>query len=260
MVKVKKIKVCLYNFVILLTLTMLLACSSKKYKNYQTTISLLNINDSISTDNKIQSFIEPYKKHINKDLDSVLAFNPITQDKSKGSWETNIGNLFSNVTLELTRPIFKKRENKTIDFCILNHGGIRAIIPAGDVTSRTAYEIMPFENSVMVIGLTGQEVIELANYILTEKKPHPLEGITIKTNTDYSTVLSVEINDIPLEENKIYYVVTSDYLANGGDNMSFFKKSSIKYDLDYKLRNVFIDYFKKTDTLPNITTKHVINE
>ena len=42
--------------------------------------------------------------------------------------------------------------------------------------------------------------------------------------------------------------------------MSFFKKSSIKYDLDYKLRNVFIDYFKKTDTLPNITTKHVINE
>ena len=119
---------------------------------------------------------------------------------------------------------------------------------------------MPFENSVMVIGLTGQEVIELANYILTEKKPHPLEGITIKTNTDYSKVLSVEINDIPLEENKIYYVATSDYLANGGDNMSFFKKSSIKYDLDYKLRNVFIDYFKKTDTLPNIATKHVINE
>ena len=260
MVKVKKIKLCLYNFVILLTITMLLACSSKKYKNYQTTTSLLNINDSISIDNKTQSFIEPYKKHINKDLDSVLAFNPITQDKSKGSWETNIGNLFSNVTLELTRPIFKKRENKTIDFCILNHGGIRAIIPSGDVTSRTAYEIMPFENSVMVIGLTGQEVIELANYILTEKKPHPLEGITIKTNTDYSKVLSVEINDIPLEENKIYYVATSDYLANGGDNMSFFKKSSIKYDLDYKLRNVFIDYFKKTDTLPNIATKHVINE
>lgn len=239
---------------------MLLACSSKKYNNYQTSAELLNINDSIPLNSKIQKFVSPYKKHINKDLDSVLAYNPITQDKSKGQWETNIGNLFSNVTLELSRPIFQKRENKTIDFCILNHGGIRSIIPAGNVTSRTAYEIMPFENSVMIIGLTGKEVLELANYILAEKKPHPLEGIVIKTNEDYSKVLSIEINSLALDENKVYYVATSDYLANGGDSMTFFKNSTIKYDLDYKLRNLFIDYFKKIDTLPNITTKHVVTE
>ncbi|WP_320814993.1 5'-nucleotidase [Flavobacterium sp.] len=260
MVKVKKIKIYLYNFVILLTLSMLLACSSKKYNNYQTSAALLNINDTILLDSKIQKFVNPFKEHINRDLDSVLAYNPITQDKSKGQWETNIGNLFSNVTLELTRPIFKKRENKTIDFCLLNHGGIRAIIPAGNVTSRTAYEIMPFENSVVVIGLTGKEVLELANYVLTEKKPHPLEGIVIKVNEDYSKVLSIKINNIDLDENKIYYVATSDYLGNGGDNMIFFKNSTIKYDLDYKLRNLFIDYFKKVDTIPNITTKHIITE
>ena len=63
MVNVKKKKYYLRYFVILLTLTMLLACSSKKYKNYQTTISLLNINDSISTDNKIEnSVLESIKK------------------------------------------------------------------------------------------------------------------------------------------------------------------------------------------------------
>lgn len=239
---------------------MLFACSSKKYNNYQTSAVLLNVNDSIPLDGKFQKFINPYKEHINRDLDSVLANNPLTQDKSKGQWETNIGNLFATTTLELSKPIFQKRENKTIDFCMLNHGGIRAIIPAGNVTSRTAYEIMPFENSIMVIGLTGKEVLELANYVLVEKKPHPLEGIVIKTNADFSKVISVEINNIPLDENKIYYVATSDYLANGGDSMNFFKNSNLKYDLDYKLRNLFIDYFKKVDTLPNITTKHVITE
>ena len=239
---------------------MLFACSSKKYNNYQTSAVLLNVNDSIPLDGKFQKFINPYKEHINRDLDSVLANNPLTQDKSKGQWETNIGNLFATTTLELSKPIFQKRENKAIDFCMLNHGGIRAIIPAGNVTSRTAYEIMPFENSIMVIGLTGKEVLELANYVLVEKKPHPLEGIVIKTNADFSKVISVEINNIPLDENKIYYVATSDYLANGGDSMNFFKNSNLKYDLDYKLRNLFIDYFKKVDTLPNITTKHVITE
>ena len=46
----------------------------------------------------------------------------------------------------------------------------------------------------------------------------------------------------------------------GGDNMTFFKESSIKYDMDYKLRNMLIDYFKKVDTIPNITTEKIILE
>jgi hypothetical protein len=43
--------------------------------------------------------------------------------------------------------------------------------------------------------------------------------------------------------------VTSDYLVNGGDNMLFFKKSVEKYDLDYKLRNIIIDYFKENKVI-----------
>ena len=39
--------------------------------------------------------------------------------------------------------------------------------------------------------------------------------------------------------------MTSDYLVNGGDNMLFFKKNVVKYDLEYKLRNIIIDYFKE---------------
>jgi regulator of replication initiation timing len=42
----------------------------------------------------------------------------------------------------------------------------------------------------------------------------------------------------------IYYVGTNDYLSNG-DNMNFFKKGVQKFDLQYKLRNILIDYFKE---------------
>uniref|UniRef100_UPI004048F816 5'-nucleotidase C-terminal domain-containing protein n=1 Tax=Flavobacterium sp. TaxID=239 RepID=UPI004048F816 len=260
MVKVKKLKVCLHYFVILLTLLIVTSCSNKIYKTIDTESTLLPITDSLSPNNILETFITPYREYITKDLDSVLAFNPISQDKSKGKWESNIGNLLANATLQLSNPIFKSRENKPIDFCMLNHGGIRAILPAGNVTTRSAFEIMPFENSVIIIGLTGLEVKELATYMLNEKKPHPLAGITIYTNADFTEIIKIEINGVALADNQMYYVATSDYLANGGDRMTFFKNSTIKYDLDYKLRNLFIDYFKSVDEIPNNTTKHIITE
>ena len=63
----------------------------------------------------------------------------------------------------------------------------------------------------------------------------------------------------PIEDNKMYFVGTNDYLYEGGDNMTFFKKG-LKYDLDYKLRNILIDYFKEVDTIripnnPRITVE-----
>lgn len=258
MVNVKKKRINTSYFVILLTLITLVSCKTLKTNVYKVDGKRININEQYTSNLEIENFITPYRNHINNDLDSILAFNPVTQEKSQGKWQTNIGNLFAETTLLLSNPIFKKRENKEIDFCLLNHGGIRSIIPKGNITTRTAFEIMPFENSVMVVGLTGTEVKSLAAYFLKEKKPHPLAGLTIFTDTDETNVIDLLVNGKPIEDTKIYYVATSDYLANGGDSMNFFRDSTIKYDLDYKLRNLFIDYFKSVDTIPNITTERVL--
>lgn len=261
MVKVKKKKAILSHFVFLLTFFLLISCQSKKDLVYEIKTSQININENADNDDTtIENFVAPYRDHINEDLDHILAYTPIDQDKSKGEWETNIGNLLAKATFDLASPIFKQRENKTIDACMLNHGGIRAVIPKGNVTTRTAFNIMPFENSVMVVGLTGNEIQDLAQYMLEQKKPHPLYGIVIYLNKDATKVNRIEINNEPINLNQTYYVATSDYLANGGDSMVFFKNSTIKYDLDYKLRSLFIDYFKKVDTLPDLKTKHVIKE
>lgn len=261
MVNVKKKKYYLCYFVILLTFTLIASCKSKINHLQEIEGKQININDSFASDATIDAFVSPYKNHINKDLDSVLAYNPITQDKSKGKWETNIGNLFAQTTFQLASPIFEQRTGKKIDFCILNHGGIRAIIPQGNVSARTAFEIMPFENNIVIVELTKAQVFELAQFFIKYKKPHPLYNIKIYTNSDKIT--EIQINGKPLDnkldsDNTIYYVLTSDYLANGGDNMTFLSDSPFKYDLDYKLRNLFIDYLKKTDTLPNLTTKNIL--
>ena len=261
LVNVKKNTISFGFFVILLTFNLFISCkSTTSYQTIKIEGKKIGVTNEKGENEAIATYVKPYSDNINKDLNSVLAYCPETQDKSKGTWQSNIGNLLAEITFELGNPVFQKRENKTIDVCLLNHGGIRAVIPKGDVTTRTAFEVMPFENSLIIVGLTGKEIKTLAEYIIKEKKPHPLYGMKIHIDKSTLKINKIEINNQPLDENRIYYVATSDYLANGGDNMTFFKESKIKFDMEYKLRNMMIDYFKKVDTIPNITTEKIILE
>ncbi|WP_417941990.1 5'-nucleotidase C-terminal domain-containing protein [Flavobacterium sp. RS13.1] len=249
MVKLKKYNVFLKLFVIFLTFLFALSCSKKNYHLNKIEGKQLPITEKSNQTPEIENFIKPYRDHINKDLDSVLAYCPETLDKSVGKWQTNIGNLIADICLQNGNKVFKIREKKDIDFCLLNHGGIRAILPKGNVTTRTTFEIMPFENNLVVLALKGDQILEMTSDIIKQKKAHPLAGMTFTISKD-NTAKNIQIQGKPLDITKTYYVTTNDYLANGGDSMNFFLKATQKYDLNYKLRNVLIDYFKEADTIP----------
>lgn len=233
-------------FVLFLTLA-LSNCGTNQPVISSKTGTNIPITDAEKSVVEIEAVIEPYRNSINQDLSTVLAYAPHTFDKSKGKWQTDIGVLMADASLEKGNQVFKARENKTIDICLLNHGGIRAIIPMGDVTTRTAFEIMPFENSLVVATLKAEQILELVDYIIAEKKPHPLSGLSFEIEKGLAK--NIKVQGEPLDANRSYLVATSDYLLTGGDRMDFFKKSVYNYDLDYKIRNILIDYFKDTDTL-----------
>lgn len=249
MVNVKKYNSYLKLFILNLTLIVLITSCSQNYSLTKIEGKQVKVTEKSGEFATIENYISPYRNRINKDLDSVLAYCPETLDKSSGIYQTKIGDLMADVVLEKTRNIFKKRENKTIDICLLNNGGIRAILPKGNVTTRTAFEIMPFENTALVLELKGEQLLDIANFIILEKKPHPVSGITFTIDV-LNKVKNIKINNQDLQLDKTYFVVTNDYLANGGDNMVFFKKAIKTYDLNYKLRNILIDYFKEIDTIP----------
>ena len=247
MVKLKNYNVVLKHFVLLLTFTSLISCAEKKYSVTSIEGKQIAITAQNSEQTQIENFIKPYRDRIDKDLSLVLSNAPETIDKS-GEWQTPMGNFLSDITFDKSNVIFQLREKKSIDICLLNHGGIRTIISKGDVTARNAYEIMPFENSAIVVGLKEEQIMEMIDYLIAEKKPHPLKGLTFTIDKD-NQPKNILVDGKALDKNKIYYVVTSDYLVNGGDNMLFFKKGVEKYDLDYKLRNIIIDYFKENKVI-----------
>ncbi len=236
-----------------LILTFILTVSCSEQKQFITAIKGVEIpiSDTLKLDQTIEKYIKPYKEHIDKDLSTVLAFAPITLDKS-GTWQTTVGNLMADATLDHANRIFNARTSNNVDLVLLNIGGIRSVLPQGDVTTRTAFELMPFENKVIVAELPGSAILEMIDYIISEKKAHPLAGMTFtidKNNNPQEILIGGKTFDVY----KKYYVATSDYLITGGDRMYFFKKSIKNTDIDYKLRAIMIDYFKEQDTIPILT-------
>jgi 2',3'-cyclic-nucleotide 2'-phosphodiesterase (5'-nucleotidase family) len=238
---------------------LIISCAKPNYQLTTIEGKRIPITEKLSQTTEIENYINPYREHIDADLSSVLAYSPETLDKSGSTWQSPLGNLLADVTLQAGNKVFQLREKKSVDICLLNSGGIRSILPKGNVTARTAFEIMPFENSLVVITLKGEQIQELVDYFIATKKAHPIAGITFTIQKNNSAK-NIIIQGKPLDLNATYNVATNDYLANGGDNMNFFKKGIQKYDLEYKLRNILIDYFKEVDTIPVIKDIRITEE
>ena len=228
-------------------LSLFLSCDNSK-QLVNTKGENISISIEMPSDKSIEAVIEPYKINLDKSMNEVLSYAVDTYSKSDGDYNTAIGNLMADAVFELSAPILKSRTGYDLDIVLLNHGGIRSILPKGEVTTKSAYSLMPFENSVVVVPLKGSAIMEMTTYLKAFKRAHPISGVELVLNADNS-FRKILVGGKAVDPEKTYYVATNDYLYNGGDRMDFLKKSDTLYDMNYKIRNVLIDYFTKYDTL-----------
>ncbi len=240
----KEVKnICCKNIIFVIFITIYLFSCKSSYQKTSISGNKIPISDKITSNSSLDSIISPYKSEIDNDLNETISKINETLDKSKGKWQSKMGIFYADACLEMANVVFKKRYDKEIDLCIMNFGGIRSILQAGEINKRNAFEIMPFENSAVVCELKGEQIKEFVEIFIKEGKSHPISGISfsIKNNTG----IDIKIGEKELNEQTVYYVLTNDYLSDGGDNMEFFKKNLKAYDLEYKTRNILIDYFIK---------------
>ncbi len=240
------------HYVTFVTFAFLASCSTEPKTLTKIQGKLISVSPEVTENDSINTFISPFRNKIESELNKIIAYAPENITKTDGKYNTSLGNLMAKIVYEEANPVYKFRTNNEIDFVLLNHGGIRANISKGNITVNTAYEIMPFENSITVVKLKGSTVSKLIKFLIEAKKPHPIYGIQIALgkNSKESTVL---IQNKPFDENKIYNIATSNYLVNGGDNMSFFDERTETIDIEYKIRNAIIYHFKKYDTIVSKT-------
>ena len=216
---------------ILYIIIILLAACSPEY-----TLQSYN-NDVIGVQNEIDStilnIIRPYKHKIVEQMDEVLTYTK--SDLEKGKPQSTIGNFVTDLCLNYADA----------HLCVMNNGGLRTTINKGKINRRKLYELMPFENELVILELDQDDYIRLLRYIV-RKGGEPFSGIKITINQNYQ--LLSHSWPVDFRNGEKVKVLTSDYLANGGDSMTFFKGKK-QHKVGLKLRDAIIEYCKNTDTI-----------
>ncbi|MBC7556320.1 MAG: 5'-nucleotidase C-terminal domain-containing protein [Chryseobacterium sp.] len=197
------------------------------------------ISSELKDDRAFDAVIEPYKKKLAETMNAVISHTNI--DLSKNGDNGNLGNLLADYTFEGASDWAKNNNKHAVDAAVINIGGIRSTIGKGDVLLRQVYEVMPFENEVVVVKLKGSDLQGLFDYYAKTQKNNPISHLYIET--DAGKITTESINGEKINLTKDYYIATSDYLAFGGDNMNFFKKGEM-ISTGIKLRDLFIEKFK----------------
>lgn len=243
----------------LLGITLSSACSKATRISSVSTSSIELSKNVPAVDSPAYYLVAPYKMKMEKIMNEVLGQSDtsLTKDLPQGT----LGNFVADAVLKKTNDQYKPADNHPADVCLLNNGGLRAQLPKGNLTRGNIYELMPFENSVVILTLSGERTWQLFSS-LVEFNGAPFSGAEVKAKG--KKLLTLKINGKEFDKQQNYKVCTSDYLAAGGDKYDFFK-DPIKVDsLDYKLRDAIIDHIvdesKKGKTISSKKDGRIIYE
>lgn len=220
------------------------SCAKQTYQLANVgTFSNQQIDSILVADKEAFEMIAPYKKELDGEMSKVISYTEI--DLHKDGFNSPLANLNCDMILEETNLIYEKSHHQKVDMCLLNHGGIRRTFLKGNLTVKNVYELMPFENMAVVVTLSGKQVAEMIDYLSNTDKGHPISGLKFQAGN----LGSLQINGVPFNENRTYTIVTNDYLQKGGDQMNFLSSPVKLENLDVKLRDMMLDYFKKHDSI-----------
>lgn len=196
----------------------------------------IEMNDSITDESTAETIIATYRDSLDLTMNTVLVQNDVPL--TRGIPECTLGNLIADLLLE--RAQTELPDSILPDMCLINIGGLRVDLPQGDITVNKVFELMPFENELDIIKLSPEKMQAMLDY-LREKGGQPLSGmqLTIKANG-----YDCKIDGEPLDPTRSYYVVTSDYLADGGDKMYFFQEPEARFKTGIKIRDAIMDHFR----------------
>lgn len=220
------------KIVILLLISSIISCSpvyrpvALQYKEYRIS--------NTQVDSSLVRFLQPYSDSVNHSMNLVIA--QLANDLEKKQPEGTLGNLM----VDAVKSMAEKKYATNIDIAFVNTGGIRlSSIKSGPITKGKVFELMPFDNILVLQKLNGKILKELLDHI-AGRGGWPVAGMTMKINN--GKAVDILINGFPINENKIYTVAHSDYTANGGDNCTMLRAIP-QINNGYLLRDALLDYF-----------------
>lgn len=188
------------------------------------------------TDSLLAARILPYRDTLQRTMARVLAVS--AQPLEKKLPEGPLGNFVADACLAEANLIARE----PADLAIFNHGGLRRSLPEGNVTLGDVFELMPFDNELVILDLPGPLLREVLDFVATNGGA-PVSGVRLVIRAGRAE--SVFVGKEPLDTNRHYRVLTSDYLANGGDRFSQYARATGREELRVKVRDAIVQHLER---------------
>jgi 5'-nucleotidase len=212
---------------------------------------LFPVDNTVGRDAQVWELLEPYYIELQHtlDLDRVLgvALTDIKRFGSAGG-DSMLGNFVAEA-MQLRRGV-------ETDFCVTNSLGIRTDLQEGDVLLEDLYNVLPFENTISTMYLSGVEVQELLDYATQRSAGRgcssqvQVSGIEFTMNCRTGRAEDIVIGGQPINYGAIYEMATNNYMAAGGSGFDMLARNTTQVDTGISMRNAVIDYLAEHAVLP----------
>ena len=202
-------------YTLLIVMVLLVSCTPKPLVQHIAHIQANNMQvSSAKEDDQIDSVIAPYRQEVSQEMDVVIGTVASTMYKEK--MNGSLCNWVADAMYEEAKKIFPTN----VDFAIQNYGGLRvAEVGQGKITKGKVFELMPFDNMLVLVKMRKKDVENLCQRI-AEYGGWPISK-QLRITVQDSLAKEIFIHGAPLSESTTYYVAMPDYIANGGDTCPF---------------------------------------
>ncbi|MCR4826292.1 MAG: 5'-nucleotidase C-terminal domain-containing protein [Bacteroidales bacterium] len=187
--------------------------SAPKYK-YQYRMVQLDSTYDAKVNPKLAKYVAKKRAQMEKQMQVVIAHTDAELESF--ALESPLSNFLTDILLNESSKYVNDTTFDNLDLSMLNFGGIRTSMPAGDVTVGDLFRISPFDNYLTFIVLKGSE-LRRALGRFNDKFNAPYSGATIIYKNNKPVKITVQGK--PIEDNRLYKLVTLNFISDGGDKL-----------------------------------------
>jgi 2',3'-cyclic-nucleotide 2'-phosphodiesterase (5'-nucleotidase family) len=223
------------------------------------------VDASIPDDPPVDKMLAPYSPKV-RELEVVIG-NLKGELKKGGAGSGSLGNFVTDGM----RAQASVKTGKPVTVALMNGGGMRRNnIGEGELKARDIFELLPFENALITVELTGEQLTKLLQLIVAGREAQSGARITYKTNADKSSEMeSARLRDAngdkEIDPNAIYTITTIDYLYRVGGRYVILQQGKNMKELGITLRDAIINYVKSEtaagrDIKPNLDGRFIFDK
>ncbi len=224
------------------------------------------VDSSIPNDPGVDKMLTPYSPKV-RELEVVVG--KLKGELKKGG--IGAGSL-GNFVADGMRAQASLKLGKPIDLAVMNGGGMRRnTIGEGELRARDIFELLPFENALVTLELTGEQVMKLLGVVVSSREAQSGARITYRIKADKSAeletakVVDEKRREKEIDPKAVYTIVTIDYLINvGGARYAVLREGKNTRPLGITLRDAIIAYVKsetaaRRDIKPNLDGRFILD-